>query len=85
VYKHKDNLVKVNPDKKFDFSLRAALTNMMNSDDECQAGKGSAAGLRYLRDRINVPRDMSIYAGRMLRTALESTAAMDSTEQGIRI
>ena len=42
---------------------------------------GTAVGLRYLRDRISVPRDMSLHAARLLRTALEATAALDSPEQ----
>ena len=36
----------------------------------------AAVGLRYLRDRISVPRDMS-HAARALRGALEATAALD--------
>jgi len=51
---------------------------MLNGDTNCKTPKGSAVGLRYLRDRINVPRDMSIHAARMLRTSLEQTAALDS-------
>lgn len=43
---------------------------------------GSAAGLRYLRDRISVPRDMSLHAARRLRRALEATAALAGPEQG---
>ncbi len=39
-------------------------------------------GLRYLRDRISVPRDMSIYAAKHLRHALEHTAAKLSERQG---
>jgi glutathione S-transferase len=34
-----------------------------------------AAALRHLRDRVNVPRDMSLFAARRLRHALETTAA----------
>ncbi len=37
--------------------------------------------LRYLRDRVNVPRDMSIYAAKRLREALEATAALDGDSQ----
>ena len=31
--------------------------------------------LRYVRDRISVPRDMGIWAAKILRTALEDTAS----------
>lgn len=31
--------------------------------------------LRYVRDRISVPRDMSLHAARVLRACLETTAA----------
>lgn len=34
-------------------------------------------GLRYLRDRICVPRDMPLHAARRLRQALEATAQRD--------
>ena len=47
--------------------------------------KGSAIGLRYLRDRISVPRDMPLLAARKLRQALEKTAQIDSTEKGPEI
>jgi glutathione S-transferase len=33
--------------------------------------------LRYLRDRISVPRDMPLHAARRLRQALEHTATLD--------
>jgi glutathione S-transferase len=46
---------------------------------------GSDAALRYLRDRISVPRDMSIYAAKRLRAALESTAALAGDAQGVSI
>ena len=38
---------------------------------------GSARGLRDLRDRISVPRDMPLHAARRLRQALEATAQRD--------
>ena len=41
---------------------------------------GSASSLRYLRDRISCPRDMSLYAARYLRKALEDTARLDPLE-----
>lgn len=82
VIKHKDNIIQVNPAEAnlFDEALRCALTRMM-TDETCQPPAGSDVALRYLRDRINVPRDMSIYAAKRLRTALEETAALDGDRQ----
>ncbi|MBW4553648.1 MAG: glutathione S-transferase family protein [Aphanocapsa sp. GSE-SYN-MK-11-07L] len=83
VIKHRANIVRVNPveDRLFDQALRCALTSMMIGE-ACLPPPGSDAGLRYLRDRINVPRDMSIYAGKRLREALEKTAALVGDQQG---
>ena len=77
VIKHRDNLLNANPADRtlFDEALRCALTNMMTGKN-VEPPVGSDVALRYLRDRINVPRDMSIYAAKRLRTALEQTAAM---------
>ncbi len=47
--------------------------------------KGSASGLRYLRDRISVPRDMPLLAARELRQALETTAQLDGPDSGPEI
>ena len=75
--KHHTNIIRVNPadDKLFDEALRCALTHMMTGE-ECLPPQGSDVALRYLRDRINVPRDMSIYAAKHLRESLEKTAAL---------
>ncbi|MEM0979358.1 MAG: glutathione S-transferase C-terminal domain-containing protein, partial [Cyanobacteria bacterium P01_H01_bin.58] len=83
VVKHHDNIVKVNPaaDAVFDEALRCALTTLM-TEEACIPPSGSDEGLRYLRDRINVPRDMSIYAAKRLRAALEQTAALVGERQG---
>lgn len=51
----------------------------------CTPPPNSDPALRYLRDRISVPRDMSIYAAKRLRTALEETAALAGDRQGIPI
>jgi glutathione S-transferase len=84
--KHRSNIIKVNPsaDADFDRSLRCALTNMMTGEP-CPPPPGSDTALRYLRDRVNVPRDMSIYAAKHLRTALEATAALAGDRQGTPI
>jgi glutathione S-transferase len=82
VIKHRNNIIKVNPadDQLFDLALRCALTNMM-TDEECIPPSDSDIALRYLRDRISVPRDMSIYAAKRLREALEKTAALVGDRQ----
>ncbi|MEO1621800.1 MAG: glutathione S-transferase family protein [Cyanobacteria bacterium J06632_3] len=83
VLNHRHNIIRVNPadDNLFDEALRCALTYMMTGE-VCQPPAGSDVGLRYLRDRINVPRDMSIYAAKHLRHALETTAALVGDRQG---
>ncbi|MEL7353699.1 MAG: glutathione S-transferase family protein [Cyanobacteria bacterium P01_A01_bin.116] len=83
VLRHRDNIIRVNPAEAslLDEALRCALTQLMTGES-CQPPAGSDVGLRYLRDRINVPRDMSIYAAKHLRTALEITAALAGDRQG---
>lgn len=77
VIKHRANILQANPanEKLFDKALRCALTKMMTGET-IKPPSGSDVALRYLRDRINVPRDMSIYAAKRLRTALEETAVL---------
>lgn len=60
----------------FDPALRCALTTLIGNQP-CPPPAGTAAQLRYLRDRISVPRDMSLHAARCLRLALERTASLD--------
>jgi glutathione S-transferase len=80
--KHRKNIVRVNPmGEAFDKALRCALTAMMTGE-KCAPPTGSDVGLRYLRDRVNVPRDMSIYAGKHLRRALEKTAGLVGNGHG---
>jgi len=82
VIKHRANIIKVNPanNQLFDEALRCALTNMM-TDEVCTPPPDTDLALRYLRDRVNVPRDMSIYAAKRLRESLEKTAALVGDRQ----
>ncbi len=82
VIKHRANIIRVNPapDALMDEALRCALTHWMTGEP-CPPPPGSDVALRYLRDRISVPRDMSIYAAKHLRAALEATAALVGDKQ----
>jgi glutathione S-transferase len=82
VIKHHHNIIRVNPlaDHVFDEALRCALTYMITGED-CLPPSDSDLGLRYLCDRISIPRDMSIYAGKRLRHALEYTASLVGDRQ----
>ena len=64
-----------------EFSLRCALTRLMKGT-LCQPTAGAERGLRSLRDRISVPRDMGVHAARLLRQALEDTASLRGPGQG---
>lgn len=77
VIKHRENIIKVNSadPQLFDEALRCALSKMITGEAYTPPS-GSDVALRYLRDRISVPRDMSIYAAKRLRTALEETATL---------
>jgi glutathione S-transferase len=83
VLKHRVNIIRVNPaaDQLMDTALRCALTTLITGKT-CPPPAGADTALRYLRDRISVPRDMSIYAAKQLRTALEATAALAGNAQG---
>ena len=77
VLKHRPTLLLRNPlGQAFDTPLRCALTTLI-SGVPCPPPPGSAPGLRYLRDRISVPRDMPLHAARRLRQALEAVASLD--------
>jgi glutathione S-transferase len=83
VVRHRKALIARNPDQdaRFDGALRSALARLVGLAAPAPPA-GSAPGLRYLRDRISVPRDMSLTAARCLRQALETTAALDGSAQG---
>ena len=80
VLRHRSILLARNPlGDRFDQPLRAALTAMV-LDQPVTPETGSASALRYLRDRISVPRDMPLESARLLRQCLESTAALDGDQ-----
>ena len=71
ILNHKNNLIKVNPHDKeyFEESLRSALTHMITGEIRTPE-KVSGKSLRYLKNRISVPRDMPIISARLLRQLL---------------
>jgi len=82
--KHKDKLIAANVTtnkEEVDLAIRCALTGMMTGEGVVPP-RGSDVTLRYIRDRVNVPRDMPIWSGRYLRKALEDTAALAGDRQG---
>ncbi len=83
VIKHRANIIRINPadDALFDEALRCALTHLATGN-VCSPPPESDVALRYLRDRISIPRDMSIYAGKRLRESLEAMAALVGNRQG---
>jgi len=82
VIKHKDSLIKVNPYKKecFEESLRSALTHMITGDIRIPE-KLSGKSLRYLKNRISVPRDMPIISARLLRQSLNKIELISDNDE----
>jgi len=82
VIKHKDNLLKVNPyDKEsFEESLRSALTYMITSEVHVPK-RLSGKSLRYLKNRISVPRDMPIISARLLRQSLNKIELLSDNNE----
>jgi glutathione S-transferase len=81
VMKHRTPLLERNPlgPAALDRPLRCALTHLITGR-ACPPPAGTAIGLRYLRDRISVPRDMPLHAARLLRRSLEHTAGLDPAD-----
>ena len=79
VIKHKKNIININPceNNSFDLALRSALTFLIKGELH-KPHNDSGVGLRYLRDRISVPRDMPLISARLLRISLEKVASICS-------
>ena len=82
VIKHKENLIKSNPYDKdfFEESLRAALTHMITGEIQLP-DKLSGISLRYLKNRISVPRDMPIISARLLRQSLNKIESLSDNNE----
>jgi len=82
VIKHKDNLLKVNPYNKesFEESLRSALTHMITGEVIIPK-KLSGISLRYLKNRISVPRDMPIISAMLLRQSLNRIESLSDINE----
>ena len=82
--RHRESVIGSNPcatPAVVDEALRCALTLLLTGEP-CLPPPDSDAALRYVRDRVNVPRDMSLWAARRLREALNETASLAGPKQG---
>ena len=77
VLKHKENIVKVNPydNNFFDESLRSALTHLI-TDEICIPRYNAVKSIKYLKNRISVPRDMPLISARLLRKSLNKIESL---------
>jgi len=82
VIKHKDSLIKVNPydNGYFEESLRSALTHMVTGEVSIPMNI-SGRSLRYLKNRISVPRDMPIISARLLRKSLNKIELLSNNNE----
>jgi len=81
VLKHKENIIKVNPYNKnlFEESLRSALTYMVTGElYKPQYNAGEA--IKYLKNRISVPRDMPVISARILRQSLNKIESLSDNK-----
>jgi glutathione S-transferase len=69
------------PDKSaLDLALRCAMT-AMTTGEAIRPPPGTDVGLRWIKSRTCCPRDMSVWAGRRYRMALEATATLAGNAQ----
>ena len=88
--KHREAITKVNPYgvETTDEGLRAALTLLLTEKKCSDIDPKSVNALRYVRDRVSVPRDMNIWSAKRFRQACEDTAAQvakKNEENGVKI
>ena len=81
VLKHKENIIKVNPYNKglFEESLRSTLTHMVTGEvykPQYNAGES----IKYLKNRISVPRDMPVISARILRQSLNKIESLSDNK-----
>ena len=81
VLKHKENIIKVNPYNKglFEESLISALTHMVTGEvykPQYNAGES----IKYLKNRISVPRDMPVISARLLRQSLNKIESLSDNK-----
>lgn len=83
VIKYHEILSEINPHGKesFDLGMRAALTQMLTGLVCTNLDMNSHLALRYVRDRVSVPGDMSIWAAKRFRQACEDTASLVEPKQ----
>eukprot|EP01104_Vermistella_antarctica_P003707 TRINITY_DN1396_c0_g1_i1.p1 TRINITY_DN1396_c0_g1~~TRINITY_DN1396_c0_g1_i1.p1 ORF type:complete len:413 (+),score=74.36 TRINITY_DN1396_c0_g1_i1:173-1411(+) len=96
VCRHRETLVQLNPDKqkeRTDEALRIALTLLVRGGQRGEAAEGTSdappshlvgadKALRYMKDRVSVPRDMGVHGARRFRHALELAARWIGDGQG---
>ncbi len=86
VIKHKEQIINTNPleNNIFETSLRSSLSYMITGEIN-EPNVICSSGLRYLRDRISVPRDMPLISARLLRQALERIASISNSDEHFEI
>jgi len=67
-------------EESFEESLRSALTHMITGE-EIIPTKLSGISLRYLKNRISVPRDMPIISARLLRQSLNKIESLSENSE----
>ena len=82
VLKHKNNIIKANPYERdlFEESLKSTLTHLITGElhvPDYVAGKS----IKYLKNRISVPRDMPVISARLLRQSLNKVESVSNNSE----